>query len=165
LEKVLQFETYLNEKILDFSNSLGYTSRYNSIDITKKNLQSVIEEGISNLNDREKLEIKNVERFTQSFCEDVLESFEEYFENMIKNSEIHESMNSIPFYQKDSKSQRFCGFCVIKKVYIKIFHFFINLLIESNDIVFIETNKKLIKKYFSKFKDLIKTLNFIYLST
>lgn len=116
IEHIINFENYLNDKIMDFSNSLGYTSRFNSIDVTKKNLQSVIEDEKSNINERERIENKQVERLTQSFCEDVLDSFEDEFEISIKNSEKHKLMNELIFHERDSKNQRFCGFCVVKKV-------------------------------------------------
>jgi len=128
IEQILNFENYLYDKIMDFSNSLGYTSRFNSIDITKKNMQSIIEDDKSNLNDKEKIENKQVERLTQSFCEDILESFEDEFENSIKNSAKHKFMNEVVFHERHSKNQRFCGFCVIKKVknfFIKNMKFFL----------------------------------------
>ena len=120
LEDILKFENFINDKILDRSTSVGALSRASSIDITKKNIHSEIDEVLINLNDKEKKDMLDYDRYTQSFCEDLIESFERHFEHMLKNSDIHDKYNQIKFNEfNDDRKDRFCRFCVIKKV-IKI---------------------------------------------
>jgi len=118
LEEILKFENFINEKILDRSTSLGAVSRISSIDITKKNIHSEIDDVLINLNnDKEKKDMLDYDRYTQSFCEDLIDSFERHLEQIIQNSEIHNQYNQLKFNEfNDDRKDRFCRFCVIKKV-------------------------------------------------
>jgi hypothetical protein len=117
LEEILKFESFFNERILDLSNSVCAISRASSIDITNKN---IVDEVFNNLNnDKEKKDMLEYDRYTQSFCEDMIEAFENHFDHIIQNSEIHNKYNQIIFNEfNDDKKDRFCRFCVIKKVKI-----------------------------------------------
>jgi hypothetical protein len=118
LEEILKFESFFNDRILDLSNSVSVISRASSIDITNKNM---VDEVFNNLNnEKEKRDMFEYDKYTQSFCEDLIETFERHIEYIIQNSEIHNRYNQIKFNEfNDDKKDRFCRFCVIKKVYFK----------------------------------------------
>lgn len=120
IEEILKFENFINDKILDRSCSvygIHGLSRVSSIDIIKKNIHSDLDEVFLNLNEKERKDMFDHDRYTQSFCEDLCEAFERHFEELIKKSEIHSLYNQINFNEfNDDRKDRFCRFCVIKKV-------------------------------------------------
>jgi hypothetical protein len=103
----------------EFSNSLAYTSRYNSIDVTKKNIYAEIED-YDNNKDKMVSHILN---------EDILESYENEFENFIRSDEIYNSLNKLIFHEKGKDSNRFCGYCLSKKVFYFLIYSQIGLII------------------------------------
>ncbi len=106
LEEIKNLKPILSEKLAEFSSSIGYVSRYNSIDVTKKNI----------LQDNEEIDNKEKHAISLSLSEDILESFENELENFIKANDIYEKFNNLIFYDKSKENNRFCGFCLVKKV-------------------------------------------------
>ena len=77
LDEILKFENFINDKILNRSSSLSYFTKMGSLDITKKNIYSEIDQVLNNIkNDQEKKDMLEYDRFTIFFCEDLIESFE-----------------------------------------------------------------------------------------
>jgi hypothetical protein len=105
LEQIVNvIQPLLKEKMSDFSNCITYTSKYNSIDVTKKNI------------DNEENEFKEKQGVSLTFNEDFLESFENELDNFIKENSHYDNLFKLPFYDKGKESSRFCGFCLVKKV-------------------------------------------------
>lgn len=108
LEEILsKIEPMLSERMIEFSNSIAYASRYNSIDVTKKNIYAEIED----LNEN-----KDRGGVSQFLNEDILESFENELENFIRNHEVYQQLDKLQFHEKGKDNNRFCGFCLMKKV-------------------------------------------------
>lgn len=107
-EIVKKIEPSITEKMIDISHSMTYISKYNSIDVTKKSIFAEIEDF---------QDARDKQTISQTFNEDVLDSFESELENFIKSHPFYEMLNNLPFMEKGKdKYSRFCGFCLTKKV-------------------------------------------------
>jgi hypothetical protein len=119
LDDILKFENFFNDKILNRSISLSHFSNMGLIDIGKKNILSDIDEVLHNFKlDKEKKDIIEYNRISPSLCEEIIDLFEKHFENLIKDSDIHNKFNELKFNEfNDDRKDRFCRFCVVKKVF------------------------------------------------
>jgi hypothetical protein len=106
-EIIIRIEPILTERINEVSNSFAGISKYNSIDVTKKNIHSELED----VNDG-----KEKECIPQTLHEDIIESFELELENFVKINEFYSVIDKLQFLEKGKDNNRFCGFCLIKKV-------------------------------------------------
>jgi hypothetical protein len=108
LEEILKMERQINEKMLDYSTSGLYASKYNSIDVTKK---SILNDGDD---EKEKDKVNSI-----IVTDDVIELYDMEWETFIKYDKDYNILNKLPFLEKDSRTKRICSFCVQKKVFIK----------------------------------------------
>ena len=106
VEFIINSEINFNEKLLDIMNFSEYNSRYNSIDISNKK---------SGISDKEETER---EKSSSTTIDDVFESYEIEFEKFITSSDIYNFYTNLNFFERDSRSHRFCSFCLHKKVLI-----------------------------------------------
>ena len=108
LEDILEkIQPVLLEKMADYANSLANVSKHNSIDVNKKNLTNETEDQVEN----------NKQTISQTLTEDVIESYENEFENLILTDETYMEFNKLQFLTKDHETNRFCKFCLVKKVF------------------------------------------------
>ena len=114
LEFILKNESKLIDKISDFTKnkSLICSSVYNnSVDITKR---------FTTIDPDNMLKLKELEKFSQPMCEEIIEIFENEFKKIIINDPELRRFNNLPFNELN-ENKRFCNFCLLKKV--KIYHF------------------------------------------
>jgi hypothetical protein len=109
LEFILKNESKLLDKITDFSKNKNFicSSLYNnSVDITKR---------ITTIDPDNMLKIKELEKFSQPMCEEIIELFENEFKKLIINNSELRKINDLPFNELN-ENKRFCNFCLVKKV-------------------------------------------------
>lgn len=109
LDFILKNESKLLDKISDFSKNknLICSSMYNnSIEINKR----FITIDPDNL-----VKLKELEKFSQPMCEEIIEMFENEFKKIIVNNPELRKINNLPFNELN-ENKRFCNFCLVKKV-------------------------------------------------
>lgn len=118
LENIINMEKMINERMLDHSTTQN-VSKYNSIDVTKKNIFAEFEDLTDTLNLKDpNRDINNKDNFNKTLLvsEDLVENYEFELENFIKNNPKYEMINLLPSFKKDNKNYRFCAYCLHKKV-------------------------------------------------
>jgi hypothetical protein len=106
LEFILNNENNLLDKISDFSKNSMSAINNKDDDTGKKNLTVELENYIK---------FKEIEKFSQPICEEIIKIFEHEFTKLIKDNEDLTQMNNIPF-NEITEYKRFCHFCLVKKV-------------------------------------------------
>ncbi len=100
IKYILDKERAVCEKMFAISNF--NSMKFNSIHVTKISEISEIDE--------------QIRKYTSQINDDIIEKYENEFENFIINNDEYTRLNKINFYEKDSRSYRFCSFCLHKKV-------------------------------------------------
>jgi hypothetical protein len=116
LDAIIAMEDKLKEKMAEFSINYHYLSRYQSIDMTKKSIISDIDNNNDNYNNDDLLVSRKEKTELFQYNEDIVEMFEEQYNNYIENNKMLKEYNKIQFFLRDYNNKRFCAFCLHKKV-------------------------------------------------
>jgi hypothetical protein len=117
LEFILNNENTLLDKISDYSKNNMSAIVNKDEDLSKKNFSMELDN----------IKFKDLEKFSQPICEEIIKIFENEFINLIKKDQDLSEMNNIPFNEL-TEYKRFCHFCLVKKVN-KFFSYFFLILI------------------------------------
>lgn len=107
LTEILELEEDLKDRMKDYSVSHHQISRYASIDVNKRQHTSDADDEFER-------------KTSQILTEDVVGTFENSYEECVKNSEILTKFNDLEFFLKNYNDYRFCSFCLYRKVSKKI---------------------------------------------
>ncbi len=97
------------DKITDFAKNknLICSSMYNnSVDNNKR---------FTTIDPDNMLKLKELEKFSQPMCEEIIEMFENELKKIIINDPELRKINDLPFNELN-ENKRFCNFCLVKKV-------------------------------------------------
>lgn len=113
LEFILNNENLFLDKITDFSKSniTGISTNNNSAEIARR-FYTIDPDNLHKL--------KELDKFSQPKCEEIIEFFDIEFYKMIEKDPILKEMNELPFMEKN-KDKRFCNFCLVKKVLFTLY--------------------------------------------
>jgi hypothetical protein len=101
--------TKLEPLITSMNETSVSTSKYNSIDVTKRNLCTDEEEG-------------KTEKVSHTFNEDILDTYETQLNKFLIANREYEMVKDLKFYEneeivkRNKIYRRICGYCLVKKV-------------------------------------------------